>query len=478
MFPDLNASFLQNIVQTNLLWSIGIFSVLAAVKLLRIQNAKTIYHLVWLSYCLLLPATFSRYFIGNQLNVGLSGSVLAVPARQVALQVAAVSQRFSGTEIWGRLLLAGVALSLIYFIVKLVVLYLRRTKLRPCENPLVSRLLKELQAELGLTKEITCLISSDGISPYSMGVFKPVIVLPAQILTSAPQRSLKIVLSHELIHIKSNDYLKNILQKLVRTVVFFNPFVMFFDAYIDRVREMACDRDVLSLLPIKRGEYANTILDLNLVATRKLTHSAVIPFSQNKSNLKRRIMKMKVSNKRDTLAKNVLVGLVVLIFVVVLSCTNDNTISSTDQSAKISETTKEMAKLELILAAEAVHKLPADIRKAMELKSAEKLHLIREYKEGAKAVSFHSKDDATKEAIQRHKKMEAIELHKKMASEDVVLELIGELPELKQKAHNILTAVGKEHIKNMKLYRAGELVHEVKPNLQHEKKSYKKKPQK
>ena len=94
------------------------------------------------------------------------------------------------------------------------------------------------------------------------------------------------------------------------------------------------------------------------------------------------------------------------------------------------------------------------------------------------AVSFHSKDDAKKEAIQRHKKMEAIELHEKMASEDVVLELIGELPELKMKAHKILQEVGEEHIKNMKLYRAGELVHEGKPNLKHEKKSYKKEPQK
>ena len=186
---------------------------------------------------------------------------------------------------------------------------------------------------------------------------------------------------------------------------------------------------------------------------------------------------MKVSNKRDTLAKNVLVGLVVLIFVVVLSCTNDNTITSTDQSAEITEATKEMAKLELIIDARAVHKLPADLRKAMELKSAKKLHLIREYKEGAKAEYFHSKDGVAGEAIERHKR-EAIERHKKLASGDVVVEFIGELPELKMKAHKAIKAVGEEHIKNMKLYRAGELLHEGKPTLKHEKKSFKKKPQK
>ena len=87
---------------------------------------------------------------------------------------------------------------------------------------------------------------------------------------------------------------------------------------------------------------------------------------------------MKVSNKRDTLAKNVLVGLVVLIFVVVLSCTNDKPSSSTAPTAQICETQKESAQLEWILAAEEVHKLPADIRKAMELKSAWKRHLILE----------------------------------------------------------------------------------------------------
>jgi len=88
-----------------------------------------------------------------------------------------------------------------------------------------------------------------------------------------------------------------------------------------------------------------------------------------------------------------------------------------------------------------------------------------------------TKDDVTKEAIEQRKRA-VIELHKKMASEDVVLELVGELPELKMKAHKVIKAVGEEHIKNMKLYRAGELLHEGKPSLKHEKRSFRKKPQK
>lgn len=50
---------------------------------------------------------------------------------------------------------------------------------------------------------------------------------------------------HELAHIKRNDYLINILQTIVETILFFNPFVWLISAIIRREREHCCDDLVL-----------------------------------------------------------------------------------------------------------------------------------------------------------------------------------------------------------------------------------------
>jgi len=53
------------------------------------------------------------------------------------------------------------------------------------------------------------------------------------------------ILLHELAHIKRYDYLVNILQTVVETILFFNPFVWMISAIIRREREHCCDDLVL-----------------------------------------------------------------------------------------------------------------------------------------------------------------------------------------------------------------------------------------
>jgi beta-lactamase regulating signal transducer with metallopeptidase domain len=57
-------------------------------------------------------------------------------------------------------------------------------------------------------------------SPSVVGWLRPVILLPAATLAGLTPMQLEAILAHEIAHIKRFDYLVNILQMLVETLLF------------------------------------------------------------------------------------------------------------------------------------------------------------------------------------------------------------------------------------------------------------------
>lgn len=54
------------------------------------------------------------------------------------------------------------------------------------------------------------------------------------------------ILLHELAHIKRNDYLYNLVNVVIETLLFFNPFVWLLTKHIQTEREHACDDVVVT----------------------------------------------------------------------------------------------------------------------------------------------------------------------------------------------------------------------------------------
>ncbi len=102
-----------------------------------------------------------------------------------------------------------------------------------------------LKEKLNLESKIELLISLKARVPMVIGFIKPLILLPAASVAQLSIEQLETILLHELAHIKRNDYLINILQTIVETILFFNPFVWLISAIIRREREHCCDDLVL-----------------------------------------------------------------------------------------------------------------------------------------------------------------------------------------------------------------------------------------
>ena len=97
--------------------------------------------------------------------------------------------------------------------------------------------------------------------PTAIGFFRPVILIPDWVLHELSADELKVVLLHEFAHLRRFDDWTNLLQKLVRTILFFHPAVWWIERKLSLEREMACDEMVLAQTE-NRQAYAECLVSL------------------------------------------------------------------------------------------------------------------------------------------------------------------------------------------------------------------------
>jgi bla regulator protein BlaR1 len=101
--------------------------------------------------------------------------------------------------------------------------------------------------KLSLTKQIGINFSELIDVPCMIGFFKPIILLPVSIATNLTACEIESILLHELSHIKRNDYLVNVLQRVITVLLFFNPCAQLINRIINQERENGCDDLVIGL---------------------------------------------------------------------------------------------------------------------------------------------------------------------------------------------------------------------------------------
>src|SRR5688572_19133026 len=99
------------------------------------------------------------------------------------------------------------------------------------------------------------------LEPGVIGIFRPVLMLPAGIQEYLPPRQLQAVLAHELCHVRRRDNLTAAIHMLVEGVFWFHPLVWWIGGRLVDARERACDEDVLRELGDPHA-YAEGILNV------------------------------------------------------------------------------------------------------------------------------------------------------------------------------------------------------------------------
>lgn len=136
---------------------------------------------------------------------------------------------------------AGLLVLTARMIISLRSLHLLRTRYIEEPNRNVTQLCLQLAAEQGIFREIQVLLSRKINTPLMFGLIKPVILLPVHLATSLSEEQLKAILLHELAHIRRHDFLLNLIQTVIETLLFFNPAVWIIGRIIRSEREHCCD---------------------------------------------------------------------------------------------------------------------------------------------------------------------------------------------------------------------------------------------
>jgi len=98
-----------------------------------------------------------------------------------------------------------------------------------------------LSRRIGVSRPVRLLRSAMVQVPTAIGWLHPVILLPTSTLTGLSPRQIESILAHELAHIRRHDYLVNLLQSLVETLLFYHPGVWWVSSRIREERELCCD---------------------------------------------------------------------------------------------------------------------------------------------------------------------------------------------------------------------------------------------
>jgi beta-lactamase regulating signal transducer with metallopeptidase domain len=184
--------------------------------------------------------------------VGVAGH-LSPLARLDALQPYILAAWFAGVSLVGSRLVAG----------SLGVWRLQQGRLAfPSDMAAVVR---QLGRKMHLPAQRLVFLSRQVNEAMAVGLFRPLVLIPAAWATEMPVEMLEAVIAHELAHLRRRDLWINLLQRIVETLLFYHPAVWWLSQRLSIERELCVDEMAVAATG-KRLAYART---LERIATQR-----------------------------------------------------------------------------------------------------------------------------------------------------------------------------------------------------------------
>ena len=153
-----------------------------------------------------------------------------------------------------------------------------------------------IRNQLDIQRKVDVYFSEEELMPMTWGVFRPVILLPASSANWSTSR-LRMVLFHELAHVKRLDCLTQWITAIAAAMFWFHPAMWFALRRLCAEREQACDDTVLNAGHCG-SDYATVLLDISTGCRRDvLAMCAGIAMSRS-SRLQGRVQAILDQNRR------------------------------------------------------------------------------------------------------------------------------------------------------------------------------------
>jgi beta-lactamase regulating signal transducer with metallopeptidase domain len=153
---------------------------------------------------------------------------------------------------------AGVLLRLLWFALQLRKVRWLSGYTRPEVDSPAVRLAERLALQLGIRRRVCVVESAWASMPLTWGVLRPIILLPEE-ASAWPEARLRVVLLHELGHIRRWDYLMYLVAEVACALYWPLPLVWLARARVRKEQEQACD-DLVLASGTTAVEYAEHLL--------------------------------------------------------------------------------------------------------------------------------------------------------------------------------------------------------------------------
>jgi len=186
---------------------------------------------------------------------------------------------------------------------------------RQVAEPRILQVFKECRQELSLVWPVELLAAPGLTGPATGGVLRPYIVLPEKLILSFSSEELRLLLLHELLHVRRLDVLSDRLAALVAIAHWFNPIAWLALACMHRERELACDAAVLDRVDAEEASHYGRLILKSAEQLRTLTalSGAVEMFGPDLSLIRR--IHMIANHHKPTRARQALGSLLVLLLI-------------------------------------------------------------------------------------------------------------------------------------------------------------------
>ena len=175
---------------------------------------------------------------------------------------------------------------------------IRRAAIIREPSPLMTASAEQCWAAFGI-KNFPVFCSSQTPTPLTIGVRRPIIVLPESLFEETSADVLCSALGHEMAHIRRRDFLLNLVYTLLCLPISFHPCAVLIKRRIDETRELACDEMVVTTgRLVKAAAYARSLIHL-AGSTPVINHPGYSLGVFDANILEERIMKL-IHQRRRT----------------------------------------------------------------------------------------------------------------------------------------------------------------------------------
>ena len=264
----------------NAFWQVALIAALAAAGSWLLRNSVARYHhWLWVSaLCLafLVPTlTSSRVLVDvfasvQPVNTALPrDGVRSAPFefREDLPATPTPSPAFQLNQSLGWALLLLFAAFLVYRIVKLIQAWrttcsIKRAAVELGPDPRIEEIIRNCERELGTpAREVRVMRSETLPVPVTIGLFRPVIILPESLLREGNAELLTSAIGHEFIHVARRDYLLNLIYELLFVPISFHPAAALLRRRVRQTRELCCDERVAERI-LNPEVYARSLVKL------------------------------------------------------------------------------------------------------------------------------------------------------------------------------------------------------------------------